>query len=372
MNIVKKIKNRKILIKGSGWLLYKKMKKTQKMLPSADFELEFKKYLQCIKKDNRRDLVNVQMRTFLMSEFELISDRLVLSDDKTDPIIISVVRNELERMKIFFQHYRTLGVKQFVILDNGSDDGTLEYLSQQENTRVYRVLDSFQTQKKESWIEKLLAMTGFDRWYMVIDSDELLDYVGSEEHSVTEFIRKCEQKGLKRVLGFMLDMYSKDPLFSNNKSEGGLIDGLKYFDKNGYILNIAGEPGAKKLLDEIYGGPRHRMFGMDMTLSKQAIFFYEKESLYRSCHYMYPLKKWGEVPCLFVLRHYKFLPDDRKEFERRVLAKNFYNGSVEYRKIMEQISENNELGLYCDDSKEYENSNSLKELKYLDEIDWNC
>lgn len=321
-------------------------------------------------RDPRKDLMHVQLQAFLKSDFSLISDRLVLSNDDTDPIVIAVVKNEIQKIRLFFQHYRKLGVKQFVVLDNCSDDGTLEYLRDQEGTRVYQIQDSFQTQKKEAWIEKLLVLTGVNRWYVVVDSDELLDYVGSEEHNIKEIIKKCETKGYKRVWGFLLDMYSNDILFAEKDSKSFMTDELKYFDQTGYNMNLNCCPGAFIIHnDMIVGGPRHRVFDLDVVLSKQTIFFYDEKSLYRNCHYMYPIIKWGTVPCWFVLRHYKFLQSDKAEYEKRILNKNFYNDSIEYRKVLEQ-TKNNDLCMFYEHSKSYENSCSLRVLPYLQEIEW--
>ena len=103
-----------------------------------------------------------------------MSDNLVFSDDKRDPIVFVVVRNEIERMKIFFDHYRKLGIHQFVVLDNGSDDGTLEFVMNQNDTKVYQTLNPYQTEKRISWLEKLLVLNGMNRWCIVVDSDEML------------------------------------------------------------------------------------------------------------------------------------------------------------------------------------------------------
>lgn len=353
-----------------AWCLYLTNRSRQKQLPLAVYKSEYKKYIKCLKTDIRKDLVYAQLKAFLKTSFNLISDNLSPSEDRLNPIVFAVVRNELNRMKVFFEHYRKLGVNQFVILDNGSTDGTLEFLSEQEGTKVYQILEPFQTQKKESWIEKLLIMNGLNRWCIVVDSDELLDYPGSENHSLKEMIQKSDELGHKRIWGFMLDMYAKEPLFSQNETEIPFTSYLRYFDRSSYLLNNTSNPRSTRLYDEIYGGPRFRMFKKGMTLSKQAIFYFENDLLYRSCHFMYPLIKWGDVPCWFVLRHYKFIPSDKAEYQRRIREKCFYNNSIEYKNIMDQINSNQEISMYFEGSQKYVDSTSLLCLPYLQKITW--
>ena len=45
--------------------------------------------------------------------------------------LFAVMRNEMYFLPAFLAHYRALGVKQFVIVDDASDDGTTQYLAAQ-------------------------------------------------------------------------------------------------------------------------------------------------------------------------------------------------------------------------------------------------
>lgn len=356
---------KKIKYLFSAWKIYKKNYSIQEEMSKSLYKSEYKKYQKILKSDNRKDIVFAQMKAFLNSTFILKSDRLKPANNKFKPIVFVVERNELERMKVLFEHYRKLGVEEFVILDNNSDDGTLEFLMQQEGTKVYQILEPYQTQKKEGWIEKLLAMEGMNRWCVVVDSDELLDYIGSEEHPLEELIHKSESLGYKRIWGYMVDMYSKENLFSENlfsktSDECLFTDYFKYFDKTSYL----------KVHNNIYGGPRLRVFNGKMLLSKQPIFLYDENILYKRCHFLYPLIKWEQAPCWVVLRHYKFMSEDKSEYQRRITEKNFADGSSEYKTIMDQIDNNQNISMYYEGSQEYKDSRSLVCLPYLQEVFW--
>lgn len=48
--------------------------------------------------------------------------------------LLSLLKNELYFLPAFLSHYRRLGVQRFVFLNDGSDDGSVEYLLDQPDT----------------------------------------------------------------------------------------------------------------------------------------------------------------------------------------------------------------------------------------------
>ena len=236
-------------------------------------------------------------------------------------------------------------------------------MSQQEDTKVYQITEAFETCKKEGWIEKLLVLEGLDRWCIVVDSDELLDFVGSETHTLQEMIHTAQSRGYKRLGGAMLDMYAKDGLFSQGES---FIEALRFFDKDSYtVINTDCVYPLHNIT--VFGGPRDRLLGGKRSISKQAVFFYDKDSIYIRCHFMYPFMCTKDVPRWYVLRHYKFLKYDKEEYLRRAREKCFYNGSVEYQ-IVESLD--SAMSFYYEGSQEYIDSSSLRCLPFIEDIQW--
>ena len=62
--------------------------------------------------------------SFCNSHFKII--RKTDPGDKNAPIVTLCVKNDIKRLKMLVDHYRSLGVTKFAILDNGSTDGTFE------------------------------------------------------------------------------------------------------------------------------------------------------------------------------------------------------------------------------------------------------
>ena len=52
-------------------------------------------------------------------------------------LLLSTMRNERIRLPYFLAYYRRLGIDHFLIVDNGSDDGTREYLADQPDVSVW-------------------------------------------------------------------------------------------------------------------------------------------------------------------------------------------------------------------------------------------
>lgn len=330
-------------------------------LSVATYNNEYRKYLHYYCKKERTDIVYRRSCAFFNSDITLYCDNLSPDDNARSPIVITVVRDDLCRMKLFFEHYRRLGVRQFIILDNASTDGTREYAAVQPDARVYLVKEKFQTQKKEAWIEKVLAITGYNRWYIVVDSDELIDYVGSERHSIEELIRKHSKEGAIRLQGYLVDMYAKGHLFSVSCDYQEIPEQLCLFDSDSYS-----EEGDNR----IFGGPRHRLFGTHNLLNKQCIFYFTQEMHFCGCHYMYLPDTRLRENMTYVIRHYKFLSTDRPVYGMRVCEKSFYNDSIEYKQIMDKVDAGNSVSFVYDKSVAYENSESLRVLPFVHWTEW--
>lgn len=89
-------------------------------------------------------------------------------------------------------HYRKLGIKKFIMIDNASSDGTMKFLMKQRDAEVYRVNEKFQSSVKEGWINQIFALYGFHRWYLIVDADELITWpqLGRKHFMIWSFFFK--------------------------------------------------------------------------------------------------------------------------------------------------------------------------------------
>lgn len=348
---------------------YKRCENNRFGLTKENYRIEYKKYLRYLKAGCGPKDFSKQIDEFFTRSFDNLKESESLIENQYSPTVVCVVKDELERMKLFYNHYRRLGIKKFVVLDNDSSDGTCEYLLNQKDTHVYSVKEPFQTQKKESWIEKLLALEGYNKWYIVVDSDELLDYPGSEEHGIEKFIAYLSNHGYSRAFGLMLDMYSDKQLFSVDCNALDIPKELCYFDADSYFFVGGYEKNFNKKSFRIMGGPRYRMCGSPILQSKQSVFYFTPDVLYRHCHFLYPEIEREEAPICFVLRHYKFLKTDENVYKHRIDDGTYHNGSSEYKQMFKEI-ERGKNTFYYSKSIRFDNSYSLLTIPFLNEIDW--
>lgn len=272
------------------------------------------------------------------------------------PIFLCVVKNDLERVKLSYEHHKAIGIEDFVYIDNGSSDGTFEWLLQQDVT-VYQTLDAFIMWAKVAWVSKVITHIGFDRWYLILDSDELFSYPGCEDKQIDEYVACLEMQGIKRAESFMLDMYSREELFQGAKTAKEIKEQLRYFDVDSYQEKYCMH--YKKIL----GGPRERIFGnpdsVEMLQNKYALVYYQRGDIYRY-HYVSPyLANFGSE-CSSVLLHYKFIGGDLEKYISIAQSGNYANGSQLYKDIVQVVEqEDRKLSFYEDNSVEYQSSESL-------------
>ncbi|PZF76395.1 hypothetical protein DK847_14555 [Aestuariivirga litoralis] len=170
-------------------------------------------------------------------------------------LAISMVRNELPRLSGFLAHHRKLGVDGFVFIDNGSDDGSTEFLTSQPDVTVYATAESYaQSHFGSRWLNQVIDLHGTG-WVLHADADERLVFPGSEKRSLQDLVRYMADRGEQIAAGVMIDMFPRRP-------GKGTASQHQWFDP----LRI--RPSVTCPFIEAAGGVRRRLFGTTVTLSK--------------------------------------------------------------------------------------------------------
>lgn len=323
-----------------------------------DRNLWKRKFLNLLKSNDGRteELLN----EFMKCDIRKISHNKILRKNKHAPILICVLKDEINKIESFLKHYRKIGVEVFIFLDNNSTDGTGEYLCSQKDAIVYSTKQQYSSARRVAWINMLLAIYGNNKWCLVVDADELVDYIGSEKYSLPDIIRQAELKHYTRIEGFLLDMYPKDQLF-DGKIKGDYVTRCRYFDRTSYTLKVA-ERGLM-----IQGGSRKRIFKGNMELSKYPLFLFTEQDFYASAHYMIPFTNFKNCPVWLAIRHYKFVDDiDRQKVYNAVETEIYSRNSADYKQYLEVLEKDEDVCFWNQNqSVEYVDSYSLKEIKFL-------
>ena len=263
------------------------------------------------------------------------------------------------------QHYRAIGVEKFAVMDNESDDGTFEWCLKQTDLDLFHCAISYETTVKEGWINRIISHYGFNRWYMITDSDELLVYKGMESHPISDLIKYAEEHHLKRIRGLMLDMYPNGPLFEKTED---IRKTYRWFDTDSYKekdLHVG-----KIVIKSIIGGPRYRLMGVNVTLSKFPLCFFEPGTVSESAHYQFPRDCVNTSPYHVGILHYKFLDNDRTEYKARMEAQGgFFDKGKQYLKYMEYLKNHEDMSFMYEGSREFTDSSVLDEIGVIDPIE---
>ena len=130
-----------------------------------------------------------------------------------------------------------MGVKRFIFIDNGSVDGSKEYLLNQDDCDVYESRGDFKSANSGIYWKNVIIERNKDAtWVLSVDIDELAVYDGWPELTIDDFASHCSDASLSAVTALMLDMYSFDPLLEgkNPQDSTDLINDFPYFDGTGY------------------------------------------------------------------------------------------------------------------------------------------
>jgi len=171
------------------------------------------------------------------------------------------MRNEILRLPHFLDHYRRLGVVHFLIVDNDSDDGTLEYLKKQPDVSLWHTKNSYKSSRfGVDWLTWLQMRYAHGHWCLTVDADEILVYSHHETRPLPALTGWLDRRGRRSMGALMLDMYPQGPVQDHPYSAGDdPFRALCWFDAGNYVIQK--KPDLENLW--IQGGPRARCFFAD-------------------------------------------------------------------------------------------------------------
>lgn len=351
-------KSRKLILYSKLEMMFNKKSEFSVIHPES-VNLWKRKFRQMIRYSSDRTFPIAE--EFLNARIEKISDRELNITDEKKPILICALKNDIQKMEYFMEHYRKLGIENFVFLDNNSTDGTFEFLLKQPDTIVYRCEHPFTANRKIAWLNRLIAECGINKWYLSVDSDEFLTYIGYTKNKIEDVVKEAESCDMKRIGCIFLDMYPKGPLFETDENVN-FMEKYCYFDKDTH--DFARTTNGMSIM----GGPRARVFGIKMKLSRYILFYFQEDDVIPSAHYLMPLEKSYGMPVWFATLHYKFVNEsDYEKMLEAVRTGMHSDNSREYRKYYEVLSENPDISLYDEKHSLSFSEEHLKEIPFLEE-----
>lgn len=267
-------------------------------------------------------------RPCLLDQIRHVSGPRDFSYEEDECALVCLVRNGGEHIPSFLEHYRKLGVRRFVFVDNGSDDGSRALLERQPDATVYE--SSLPHKHYENELRRLIIERHCrGRWCLNVDIDELFDYPGSERLSLGDLLGYLRRQGATAMVGYLLDMFAHENVFGDArpvdlKSEYPHYD-LMDVEKVAYFApEVANFCDANQLVDPgvgcYFGGIRKRIFGgkerAQFLLTKHPLIFLDGV-LRPSVHPHYSNRaRLADVTG--VLYHYKLTPSFKAKVSESV------------------------------------------------------
>ena len=275
-----------------------------------------------------------------------------------------VVRNEALRLADNLSHHRALGVSRFFIVDNGSTDGTVDFLLAQPDVHLFSTPDSFAASKfGMDWIHLLLDAHGDGHWTLTVDADELLAFPGFESVQLPRVCGHLDRLGAQGLFCMLLDMYADRPLKDIGYRAGdSLMAACPWFDPGPYrTVQVGDFPHI-----QIYGGVRERVFRFSgaaahpPTISKVPFVRWKAGMRFLNCtHSLSPVPLAQMTGALL---HFKFLDDFYERVRVETARGEHFAGGLEYKIYGQLLAQNPALNLRDSHSVRLESSRQLVEL----------
>ena len=128
--------------------------------------------------------------------------------------------------------------RNFLMVDNGSEDGSAEYLETQRDVSLWTTQGSYKASSfGVDWLNHLQWRYGADHWCLVADVDEFLLYPYADTrplHALTDWL---DSQGRKSFSAMLLDMYPKGPIAAQPYRAGqNPFEIARWFDAANYSL----------------------------------------------------------------------------------------------------------------------------------------
>ena len=177
--------------------------------------------------------------------------------DQSGVLVFSRLRNEISLLPVFFNHYRKLGVSEFIIVDNESVDGSFEYLEAQKDVTLYTTDEQYEHSRAGLiWTDYLKDQHGINRWCLTVDIDELLVFPFAEHVNLGYLVSYLDHTKSSGIFSLMLDLYPNTiPTTLKLETYPEFLQEC-FYDPNGLFISESNNHPSLS----VYGGVRRRVF----------------------------------------------------------------------------------------------------------------
>ncbi|MBY6200998.1 glycosyltransferase family 2 protein [Maritalea mobilis] len=246
-----------------------------------------------------------------------------------DVLLFMTVFNGIEFLDWFFDHYRRLGVDHFFVVDNGSTDGSFEWLAAQGDVSLFRQTGSFrQSACGLTWVNHLIRRFGVGHWCFYVDVDEAFVFPGMEiGRTLADLLSYADAQGWRSIPAMMLDIYPED--LSAGAGENP-FERSRYIDRD--YLSFANEVPPYHF---VQGGIRARLSGRSLMMTKAPLVRPDRDFCFLANNHQH-----SHVPVADLsgaLLHYKFIGDLLARVDEAIERDEHFMGARFYKALQSPL-----------------------------------
>lgn len=330
-----------------------------------------------------------------------------------DVTAVVLCHNEALRLPYFLKHHKESGIGHFLVVDNGSTDGSSDILRDDPDVTLFPSTKPY-SEFKSIWRELLANHYLVGKWACFPDVDELLVHPTWQKESLPAYLARLDAHNYECLLTIMVDMYPSDEEDTNYMPGQPFLDYAPYFDAGNYRLDYYRR---KKLRSELptpavrfRGGARERMFhkhtmhhGVPFEVRLNKYIFpltnsFEPKWTWRLLHNVFrpfldrmvskpglpnmskvPLIRWKEgcgfrggvhrltkkinvSPDLGALLHFKYLSDFSERVEYNISRAQHDRGGAHYQLYSEVSQKGAKMQFHFDGTYRFDGIESLERV----------
>ncbi len=156
----------------------------------------------------RRQALERRVALWRATRIKSGKSQIRLADDEC--CAVTLLKNGAYFLPALLAHHRGIGVRHFLIIDNGSTDGTQALLANEPDVTV--VENRLPVSSYEILLRDLLPRRFVKGgWFLIVDSDEMFDPPPGCAGQIRPLLQYMTSQGQTALLAHCLDMFSDAP-----------------------------------------------------------------------------------------------------------------------------------------------------------------